>query len=268
MTTLNMNWNLEGLDFHTIWISIIFAVIGYLFGSFLFSRFYISAFKGGDTTYIDSEGNRKKMPRFGTSWTWRVFGYKVGLTHFFSDFGKVIIGYWGVIFPLMLFVPIFGSGLPLFFFIGSLIGNNWPVWWKFKGGVGIAVGVGAMMSINWLAALAGIAIWAIFLKITKQTGLSALLGGIFVVGISFVPQIANNSIFVYSPIYNVLGTKAQMLTSGFPMAIAVTTIITMMFAKRAGALRSYVRLFKRLIKMDFKDAKGISQDRFQSVDDN
>lgn len=268
MTTLNMNWGFEGADIHTLWISIVFIGIGYLFGSFLFSRFYISTFKGGDTTYIDNEGNRKEMPRFGTSWTWRVFGAKIGLTHFFTDFGKAIIGYWGVIFPLMAFVPIFGSGIPLLFFVGALIGNNWPVWWKFKGGVGIAVAVGGMMSINWLAAISGIVVWAIFLKVTKQTGLSALLGGFFVVAISFVPAIGANSIFVYSPLYDILDSQAQMLTVGFPMSLCITIVVGIMFLKRAKAIKSYGRLFKRLLTMNFKDAKGIGENRFNSADDN
>lgn len=267
MNTLNMNWNFEGVDANTAWTAIIFLIVGYLFGSFLFSRFYISVFKKGDDTYVDSNGVRKRMPRFGASWTWRVHGPAIGLTHFLTDFAKPIIGYYVFVFPLQMFVPQFSTALPIVYFLGIIIGNNWPIWWKFEGGVGIAAAVGSVMVVNWVIALAGIAGWALFLKLTKQTGLSALLGGFVALTLAFIPEVALNPIAVYPHFQGALNETATNLTAGFPMALTILTMISVMVIKRSNSLSQYGRLFKKLVTLDFKKAEMQKQDRFHSVDD-
>ncbi len=70
------------------------------------------------------------------------------------------------------------AGVPGIFFggIASLIGHSYPVWLKFKGGKGIATGLGVLLVADWRVAVAAGGVWlavAALLRISSAAALAA-----------------------------------------------------------------------------------------------
>lgn len=56
----------------------------------------------------------------------------------------------------------------------AVIGHNFPIWLRFKGGKGVATTFGVMVAISWPVGLAGGATWLAVLLITRISSLGAL----------------------------------------------------------------------------------------------
>jgi glycerol-3-phosphate acyltransferase PlsY len=56
----------------------------------------------------------------------------------------------------------------------AVLGHNFPIWLRFKGGKGVATTFGVMVAISWPVGLAGGATWLIVLLITRISSLGAL----------------------------------------------------------------------------------------------
>jgi glycerol-3-phosphate acyltransferase PlsY len=66
-----------------------------------------------------------------------------------------------------------GAGLALAG-LGAYLGHLYPVFFGFRGGKGVATGLGVLLGWNWLAALATVATWLLVAAITRISSLSAL----------------------------------------------------------------------------------------------
>ncbi len=76
----------------------------------------------------------------------------------------------------------------------AIIGHLFPVWLKFKGGKGVATGLGTLLAINWLVGAAACLTWLVVAFLFRYSSLSALLA------------------FAFSPVYAYfLGDWAQVL---------------------------------------------------------
>ena len=76
---------------------------------------------------------------------------------------------------LSLAASIWGGDLaPLAAGFGSLAGHILPVWLKFKGGKGVATGLGVLFGWHWLLGLVFIAGWIGTFFITRISSASAL----------------------------------------------------------------------------------------------
>ena len=58
--------------------------------------------------------------------------------------------------------------------LAAIIGHNWPVYLKFKGGKGVTTTYGSFLGIALLPALLTILIWVIVSKTTKKASIAAL----------------------------------------------------------------------------------------------
>ncbi len=70
------------------------------------------------------------------------------------------------------------AGVPGIFFGGlaSLLGHNYPVWLKFKGGKGVATGLGIMLVADWRVAVGAAVVWlltAFLLRMSSAASLAA-----------------------------------------------------------------------------------------------
>lgn len=63
----------------------------------------------------------------------------------------------------------------LFFGLIAILGHCFPIWLKFKGGKGVATGLGVLLAAVPYAGLAACAAWIATAKITKYSSLSALI---------------------------------------------------------------------------------------------
>lgn len=61
----------------------------------------------------------------------------------------------------------------------SFLGHIFPIFYKFKGGKGVATGAGILFGINFYLGLFTILIWLVIAFVTKYSSLSALCASIF-----------------------------------------------------------------------------------------
>lgn len=59
--------------------------------------------------------------------------------------------------------------------LGAVLGHNFPVWLKFKGGKGVATTLGTFLALAWPVGLACCASWLVTALITRISSLSALV---------------------------------------------------------------------------------------------
>lgn len=145
-------------------LSTLAIIVSYLLGSISFSVLLAKLVKGIDIRQHGS-GNA------GATNTLRVLGKGPAILVLALDVIKGIIAVW------------IGKWLgdesnvwlPALCGIAAIIGHNWPVYFRFRGGKGIATTIGVMATLNfWPALIAGvIAILSIF--ITRYVSLGSLI---------------------------------------------------------------------------------------------
>jgi len=130
---------------NTIYFKIAYVVLAYLLGSVLFSYIMAALYGRGEKRDLQS------IDRPGTAGTGRQFGLKASIPTFIFDCGKGAA------------VVLIGNAIGLDHItiaaacIAVLAGHNWPVWFKFSGGGGLATTMGiaaALMLIPFFIFLA------------------------------------------------------------------------------------------------------------------
>ncbi len=126
-------------------------VLSYLIGSFSSAYIVGKAFKKID---IRNHGSGNA----GATNALRIMGKKLGVLTFLMDFAKGIIA---VIVGVGL--AGYNGGIVAAFF--TVVGHNWPIYFRFKGGKGIATTIAAMailqFPITLISVIAGVATAAI-----------------------------------------------------------------------------------------------------------
>ena len=69
--------------------------------------------------------------------------------------------------------------------IAVLIGHTFPIYYKFKGGKGVATALGILLATNWILALSAIFIWLVIFSIWRYSSLSAIIASLSVSIISY-----------------------------------------------------------------------------------
>ncbi|MFF2482144.1 glycerol-3-phosphate 1-O-acyltransferase PlsY [Paenibacillus sp. NPDC058071] len=145
--------------------AVISIVVSYLLGSVSFSIVIAKWLKGIDIRQHGS-GNA------GATNTIRVLGKGPGILVFFLDIAKgiaaVILGYW-------LGSEQFGEWTAALSGLAAIIGHNWPVWFRFKGGKGISTTVGVIASLAFLPALIAGVVAIAAIALTRYVSLGSLL---------------------------------------------------------------------------------------------
>jgi len=62
--------------------------------------------------------------------------------------------------------------------LGAFLGHLFPVWLKFKGGKGIATGLGILLAVSWKAALVTAVIWLVVAAASRYSSLSSLAASV------------------------------------------------------------------------------------------
>ncbi|MFD0958799.1 glycerol-3-phosphate 1-O-acyltransferase PlsY [Paenibacillus chungangensis] len=143
-------------------LEILAVVLSYLIGSISFSIVIAKLVKGIDIRQHGS-GNA------GATNTLRVLGRGPGLMVFVLDIGK------GIGAVLIGHVASDNGWVPVLCGLAAIIGHNWPIYFRFKGGKGIATTVGVIATLAfWPALCAGI-VAIISIAITRYVSLGSLL---------------------------------------------------------------------------------------------
>lgn len=130
------------------------ALLSYLIGSFSFGIF-ISASKGQD---VREKGSKSS----GATNVSRVLGFGFGLLTFLGDFAKASLAIW-------IGQALGGMHGMLTAGLYAVIGHNWPIYYKFKGGKGIVCSVAVIAWVVPTVPLTGLIIGLISLLIIYLT---------------------------------------------------------------------------------------------------
>jgi len=91
--------------------------------------------------------------------------------------------------------------------ISAMVGHNWSVYIKFKGGKGVACFIGGLLVINWVVALIGMAAGIIIALATRYVSLASMLAAVCVL----VALIVLALLAVSAPVYIAYGLLAAGL---------------------------------------------------------
>lgn len=111
----------------------------------------------------------------GTTNVWRALGPVTGLTVFALD---VLKGVAGPMLGLFLLGKNHPWGIALCALL-TVLGHIFSVFLKFKGGKGIATGLGAMLGLWWLGAVIAFGFWVIAFLLSRMVSLASILACIF-----------------------------------------------------------------------------------------
>jgi glycerol-3-phosphate acyltransferase PlsY len=138
-------------------------VVAYLLGSIPFA-FLAGRVRGVDLRKVGS-GN------LGAANVFRNLGRRWGIAVMVADIGKGVVAV--VIARLITDDP-----WPAIAAGAAMAGHVFPVWLRFKGGKGVAVGGGAMIGLVPLAALILIGIWLVVLLVTRYSSLASIIAAL------------------------------------------------------------------------------------------
>jgi glycerol-3-phosphate acyltransferase PlsY len=117
----------------------------------------------------------------GATNVFRMVGKGPGILTFIVDAGKgvlaVVLGH--------LFATKFGPGMNpavagITAAVVCILGHNFPVWLKFKGGKGVATSLGVLIGLMPLSAAVGFGTWLIVLALTRYVSVASIIAALSV----------------------------------------------------------------------------------------
>ncbi|MHC9540896.1 MAG: glycerol-3-phosphate 1-O-acyltransferase PlsY [Vulcanimicrobiota bacterium] len=151
---------------HDAMNSILFLAASFLLGSIPFGVITGKLLKGIDIRDVGS-GN------IGTANAFRALGLWGGLLVFAGDVAK---GFLPVHFACLATSGPLLEWLQVFSGIVAILGHNYSVFLRFKGGKGIATSLGVILALNWKIALLCLGIWGLIVLVTRYSSVGSLTG--------------------------------------------------------------------------------------------
>lgn len=170
---------------------IIFIILSYLYGSIPFGLLFVKKTKGIDIRKIGS-GN------IGATNVLRVAGFSIALLSGILDLSKGLL-------PILLGKYFFKFDPTILFFIGffGVLGHDFSIFLKFKGGKGIASTLGTVIGLNPFVALIEVIIFIFTLVLKRIVSISSIVS---LIALPFVFLIFKNYEYSYlSIILSILG---------------------------------------------------------------
>jgi len=149
--------------------------LAYLVGS-IPTGYLVARARGVDIRSLGS-GN------IGATNALRVLGKRVGLMVLFFDFAKGLLTCLGL--PLLMHV-MFGPeeyrigtiSLAFASAVGVVIGHNFPIWLRFKGGKGIATTAGVLAALVPWALVVALSVWVLLLFATRYVSVGSVAAAV------------------------------------------------------------------------------------------
>lgn len=149
-------------------------VVSYLIGAIPFG-YLVAKANGTDIRRVGS-GN------IGATNVFRCVGKGWGLLTFMCDFLKGLLPTLLLPAALVRLAPETDREvLSLLCACSAVVGHNYPVFLRFKGGKGVATSAGAVLGVAWYAVLAGAVAWSVALILTRYVSLASILAAVVLV---------------------------------------------------------------------------------------
>jgi acyl phosphate:glycerol-3-phosphate acyltransferase len=145
-------------------------VIAYLLGSIPFA-YLAGRARGIDLRKVGS-GN------LGAANVFRTLGRRMGIAVMAADIGKGAAA-------VLVAKALTGAPWPAVAAGAAMAGHIFPVWLRFKGGKGVAVGAGALIALMPLAAAILVGAWALIVIATRYTSVASMTGAILAVPVAW-----------------------------------------------------------------------------------
>lgn len=152
----------------------ILAIVSYLLGAIPFGLL-IGKARGVDVRTVGSRN-------IGATNVLRTVGKPWGILTFILDAIKGFVpafvfptlgNHFGLDFQPLEISALIGG-------IAAILGHNFPIYLRFRGGKGVATSAGALLGIAPLAAAVGLALWALIFFTTRYVSLASILAAISV----------------------------------------------------------------------------------------
>lgn len=146
---------------------IISVLIGYLFGLFTTGYFY--------SRHVDVDIRKMGSGNIGTTNTFRTLGKKAGIIVFLGDGFK---GVFAVLAVWLIFKGRYPDGIKIleaYAGLGAVLGHNFPVHLKFKGGKGIATTSGMILAFCPWAVPVCLVLFALSVFVKRYVSVGSLL---------------------------------------------------------------------------------------------
>lgn len=144
---------------------VIFIISGYLIGSISFAR-VIAACYSVDITKVGS-GNP------GATNVNRQLGRRAGILVFIGDFLKSFIVVF-IALKLKNSSNLQNTNLAIVSMLSVIIGHNFPIFFKFKGGKGVSSTMGGLLALMPSSLAIGLLIWLVIFHATRFVSLASL----------------------------------------------------------------------------------------------
>lgn len=150
-------------------LSVLAIVAAHLIGAVPFAYLLVWWAKGIDIRTVGS-GN------VGATNAGRVLGFRFFLLIFALDFLKGFLPTWALPKAVALVGEGFAS-LPVLVALAAILGHNFPVYLRFRGGKGVATSLGALSALDPIASVGAVVGFTISLLATRFVSASSILGG-------------------------------------------------------------------------------------------
>ena len=178
------------------YLNLIFVILGYLLGSFPSAYIIGKKCRKGD---IRTQGSGN----VGATNVLRVVGILPGLITLLLDMGKGFLAVWTVVYLTDLCHLEVIEILPIIVGLAAVLGHNWPVFLKFKGGKGVATTLGVCLALYPAVALMVISVWFLTLFLVRYVSLASIISALslpFFVWIYFLKSHLFLSNFIFGVI--------------------------------------------------------------------
>ncbi|MEG2311026.1 MAG: glycerol-3-phosphate 1-O-acyltransferase PlsY [Clostridia bacterium] len=112
----------------------------------------------------------------GTANAMRVLGKPIGILVVLLDVSKVFLSFLACIMLGKVFNQDIGVAMRSVFMVSAVVGHCFPIYYKFRGGKGIIVGITIAVIINKQIALICIIVGIVVIIVTRVVSISTLIG--------------------------------------------------------------------------------------------
>jgi glycerol-3-phosphate acyltransferase PlsY len=160
-------------------LSLLFVLLAYLIGAVPFA--YLTAYwVGGIDIRTVGSGN------VGATNVGRVLGFRYFLLVFALDLLKGWLPTWGMPKAVAALTGTTVPWLAVAVALATILGHNFPIYLRFRGGKGVATSLGAVSALDPYASVATAVAFVVFLLITRIVSISSVMGAFVFSAVHFV----------------------------------------------------------------------------------